>query len=236
MKNIQIIVTHHPDTAELANVTESARMTQVRGYIPQEGVQLDERLLRKLIELGHTSCLEHADFGVIVVGASRVFLAQITRHRMASYTSASQQYQKHHGFDYLGLPFYEENADLEMEYHEFMKKADELYTKIEAAMGRDWARYVLPGATRNNLRIKANLREWFCTIIPQRACRRNTPETQYVMSKILQAMVDGKGGLIPFIAASGPACLTKGKCDQGTMCCGRPMNSWQDMLHIEGVD
>lgn len=41
---------------------------------------------------GHESVLEHAAFTFRVSGVSRVLLAQLTRHRIASYSVQSQRY------------------------------------------------------------------------------------------------------------------------------------------------
>ena len=45
-----------------------------------------------LTELGHESPIEHASFTFGIEGVSRSFLAQITRHRIASYSVQSQRY------------------------------------------------------------------------------------------------------------------------------------------------
>ena len=43
-------------------------------------------------ELGHASTIEHVSFTFGIEGVSRSFLAQITRHRIASYSVKSQRY------------------------------------------------------------------------------------------------------------------------------------------------
>ena len=48
--------------------------------------------MKSAIRSGHESLLEHASFTFLVEGVSRVLLAQLTRHRMASYTVESQRY------------------------------------------------------------------------------------------------------------------------------------------------
>ena len=48
--------------------------------------------LGMLSEMGHESPLEHASFTFGIEGVSRAFLAQITRHRLASYSVQSQRY------------------------------------------------------------------------------------------------------------------------------------------------
>jgi len=230
MNKIIVRAVHLPTDADLGLMTGAAKMTQVRGLMP-DGVELNVGLLGRLLKMGHTSVLEHADFAVVVENATRVFLAQITRHRLASFTSASQQYQVHDGFDYLVPPFSPndpEEDELHRRYVAMMIQIDSLYQDIERLLGRDWARYILPGACRNTLLMKGNLREWFTVVFPQRLCKRNTPETLLVMSKALH--IAANGGMVELCKHTGPACLTIGVCDQGSMCCGKPYRDWTAML------
>ena len=46
-----------------------------------------------LSEIGHESPIEHASFTFGIEGVSRSFLAQVTRHRMASFSVQSQRYE-----------------------------------------------------------------------------------------------------------------------------------------------
>ena len=48
--------------------------------------------IEQIVDTGHHSVLEHASFTFVVEGASRVLLAQLTRHRIASYSVQSQRY------------------------------------------------------------------------------------------------------------------------------------------------
>ena len=65
--------------------------------------------LQRLMDMGHLSPVEHASFTFGVEGVSRSLLAQITRHRIASFSVQSQRYvsQKSHGegtFNYIVPP------------------------------------------------------------------------------------------------------------------------------------
>lgn len=48
--------------------------------------------LKHAIQSGHESVIEHAVFTFEIDGVSRVLLAQLTRHRLASYSVESQRY------------------------------------------------------------------------------------------------------------------------------------------------
>ena len=50
------------------------------------------KFLSMLSNLGHASPTEHASFTFAIEGVSRALLAQITRHRIASYSVQSQRY------------------------------------------------------------------------------------------------------------------------------------------------
>ena len=57
-----------------------------------------------LSEIGHESPIEHASFTFGIEGVSRSFLAQVTRHRMASFSVQSQRYVKENMFEYVLPP------------------------------------------------------------------------------------------------------------------------------------
>ena len=54
-----------------------------------------------LERLGHESPLEHVTFTFTIEGVSRAFLAQITRHRIASYSVKSQRYVNAGKFEFI---------------------------------------------------------------------------------------------------------------------------------------
>ena len=53
--------------------------------------------IRRVLASGHTSVIEHASFTFGIEGVSRTLLAQITRHRMASFSVQSQRYVSNAG-------------------------------------------------------------------------------------------------------------------------------------------
>ena len=57
-----------------------------------------------LSEIGHESPIEHASFTFGIEGVSRSLLAQITRHRIASYSVKSQRYVREGSFGYVTPP------------------------------------------------------------------------------------------------------------------------------------
>ena len=80
-----------------------------------------------LSSMGHESPIEHVSFTFGIEGVSRAFLAQVTRHRLASYSVQSQRYVKENQFEYVTPP--EIEAD---------PKAKEIFIK---AMEQDMENY-----------------------------------------------------------------------------------------------
>ena len=61
--------------------------------------------VEKIMGMGHESVMEHVSFTFAVEGVSRVLLAQLTRHRLASFSVQSQRYVSYEkGFGYIIPP------------------------------------------------------------------------------------------------------------------------------------
>lgn len=213
-----------------------ARLTQVKEEFEPSSKERGMKILDFIAQAGHTSLLEHVHFGVVIHGASRVFLAQITRHRIASYMSQSQQYQDHDDFPYLTPTVLQEevNADLRVDYDWLMEQLNEFYIRAKERIGKDDARYILPGAARNDLFVTMNARELILSAFPQRLCKRNTPETVHIMKRWLKALVDaGYGDLFKY---AGPTCVIHGCCNEGRMSCKNPYKNWEELIDVDSPD
>ena len=57
-----------------------------------------------LNDVGHASPIEHASFTFGIEGVSRTFLAQVTRHRIGSFSVQSQRYVRLEDFRYVIPP------------------------------------------------------------------------------------------------------------------------------------
>lgn len=126
----------------------------------KEEAKNPEKLLRNLYKLDHGSVFEHAYYTFKIEGISRACLAQLTRHRHASYTVRSQRYCSESEQSFV-IPkgFYEE-SHIALKYHKFMDAAKEFYDfLIENGVKREDARFVLPQATATDLYMSCNLRE-----------------------------------------------------------------------------
>ena len=162
-----------------------------------------------LIEAEHTSPLEHVHYTFLIQGVSRSFLAQITRHRMGSFTSASQHYQ-----DYSEYPCIVDKANrfitdvLKMSY-----KGYEVLLNQEL-LPREEARQVLPNASAVNLLWSVNARG-LITFLKQRLCYRNVKEMQIFAERVLLLVKPTFPEIFNHI---GPQCFMD-KCKQGKLKC-----------------
>ena len=76
-----------------------------------------------LAEIGHESPIEHVSFTFGIEGVSRSLLAQITRHRIASYSVQSQRYVRENHFDYVLPPQIEAEPEARAEFIAAMEAA-----------------------------------------------------------------------------------------------------------------
>lgn len=126
-----------------------------------------DRLMRQIVSSGHTSTLEHIVFTFSIEGISRACLAQLTRHRIASYSVQSQRYvkqstdSKHGQFDFITPDFSTcGNPDEALQiYNEAMNNAQEAYDAlVKIGVKAEDARDVLPQSAETNLVMTINLR------------------------------------------------------------------------------
>ena len=87
-----------------------------------------------LSEIGHESPIEHASFTFGIEGVSRSFLAQVTRHRMASFSVQSQRYVKENMFEYVLPPEIESVPEAREEYIQAMEEDQAHYDSLTAIL------------------------------------------------------------------------------------------------------
>lgn len=178
--------------------------------------------------LPHPNIQRFALINVAIVGASRRFLAQITRHQDdVHFISASLQYSDYSDDAAFCVPYelmvkdftHEGQAQYEEHYYvnrylRTQRQAMAEYAKaIEQGVDNDSAGYMMPHGLRNVIVIGATPFQWK-HMIAQRVCRRNTPETAYVMNLVWEALIPHS---VMFNMA-GPFC-TNGPCEEGKMSC-----------------
>lgn len=165
---------------------------------------------------GHESVLEHASFTFEVDEVSRVLLAQITRHRLASFSVQSQRYV---GANLLTVtPESMVHPELLGDIVDVKRAVDRLY-KHARSLGvphEDCRYYTLQGGyTSFVMTMNAReLRHFFSL----RCCNRAQWEIRQLADKMLEAVKE----IAPAIFAdAGPGCV-RGACPEGEKCCGKP--------------
>ena len=175
-------------------------------------------------KLPHPTIQKFAVITVAIVGASRRFLAQITRHQNeVKFMSASLQYSNYAGQADFAVPYEILTAPKAIQemYLESCKSDMDCYEELCAVgIGHDAAGYGTPQGLRNVLVISATPYQWK-HIIGQRVCRRNTDETRIVLLKIWQELYTLSPALFA-PALAGPFCQ-RDKCLEGKMTCGQKL-------------
>ena len=93
-----------------------------------------ERFLEMLTQIGHESPIEHANFTFAIEGVSRSLLAQITRHRIASYSVQSQRYVRLDEFEYVTPPQIAADPEALDAFRQAMDQQGEEYRRIAALL------------------------------------------------------------------------------------------------------
>ena len=163
----------------------------------------------------HQSPLEHVSFTFGIEGISRAMLAQITRHRIASFSVQSQRYVNMDEFGYVIPPSIAANQDALDEYEHFMDRADLVYTYLRSSgIPAEDARFVLPNACETRMIVTMNARE-LLHFFSLRCCKRAQWEIRAVADEMLRLCKE----VAPEIfAKAGPGCV-RGHCPEGKMGC-----------------
>lgn len=184
--------------------------------------------IRGVLASGHTSVIEHVSFTFAIEGVSRALLAQITRHRLASFSVQSQRYvrmDKDRGsvdgvFDYV-IPerilalgqeavdtYAAQMAQMQGWYNEWMQRLGE-----EAA---EDARFVLPNAAATRITMTMNARE-LRHFFSLRCCNRAQWEIRALANRMLELVLP----IAPTLFGDAGAACIRGTCPEGARSCGK---------------
>lgn len=179
--------------------------------------------VERLLSMGHESVFEHTSFTFGIEGVSRVFLAQVTRHRLASFSVQSQRYVSYaDGFNYVVPPTIRAlGEEAVAEYEAQMAQMHAWYTGWQEKLGdgessNQDARFVLPGACETRMILTMNARE-LRHFFALRMCSRAQWEIRSVASQMHRLCLEVAPALF---ADAGPGCL-RGACPEGAKSCGR---------------
>lgn len=211
--------------------------TLLEGLTPEKTTSF----LKMLSDLGHASPTEHASFTFGIEGVSRTLLAQITRHRIASFSVQSQRYVRLDDFRYVIPPEIEKDPEAKKIFIDSMNEEAARYLTLAAQlekthfaaltaqgldektarskaskMANEDARFVLPNACETKMVVTMNARS-LQNFFHLRCCSR----AQWEIRQLAEEMFKLVYPVAPHIfAKAGPACVS-GPCPEGKMCCGR---------------
>lgn len=237
------LIAHTPDPEK--TVAAAAKLCYSPASIEtvMEGLTQEktESFLTMLGEIGHQSPVEHASFTFGIEGVSRALLAQITRHRIASYSVQSQRYVKESSFDYVLPPQIEAVPEARAEFLRAMENAQASYETIAAILAQkrreenlargmeekaaaraaektaiEDARFVLPNACDTKMIVTMNARS-LQNFFRHRCCNRAQWEIRECARQMLELVLPVAPTLF---AHSGPPCAD-GVCPEGKMSCGQ---------------
>lgn len=205
---------------------------------------LDEASIKKFVdmltEIGHESPIEHVSFTFGIEDVSRSLLAQITRHRLASFSVRSQRYvrettnnfvippqiEKDDGareiyLDILGQVYEKYEMLTEILYNKYLSeflengKTEKQAKSMAEKKAIEDARYILPNASYTNIVMTMNARS-LINFFRLRCCNR----AQWEIRELAELMYKLSFGVSPTLfSKAGPAC-TYGPCTEGKMACG----------------
>ncbi len=177
-----------------------------------------EKLLSKIVKMGHASTMEHVSFTFGIEGVSRVLTHQLVRHRLASYSQQSQRYVAEHDFEYIIPPTIAGKPEAMARFEALMEEVQTAYNEL-ADMGipKEDARYVLANATETKIVVTMNARS-LMHFFNLRCCNRAQWEIRDLAYKMLAEVK--KVAPILFRNA-GASCVSTGHCPEGAMTCGK---------------
>lgn len=221
-----LLARYTPDGQEL--VALGARLCYAGGDVDALLKLVSEKdqhaFLDKIMSMGHESVLEHASFTFLAEGVSRVLLAQLTRHRIASFSVQSQRYVSYQeGFGYVIPPsILALGEDAAEEYRAQMAQMQTWYEDWQRRLGaageksNEDARFVLPGACETRILFTMNARE-LRHFFELRMCSR----AQWEIRAMANSMFEQCYRVAPALFEdAGPGCL-RGACPEGAKSCGK---------------
>jgi thymidylate synthase (FAD) len=145
-----------------------------------------KNILKKTINSGHHSVIEHANFTFCISGVSRALTHQLVRHRIASFSQQSQRYVKLSTPTFVTPPAIEGKELANKKYQEFMSTAWDVYNSlVEDGINPEDARFVLPNAATTAITVTMNARE-LRHFFELRCCTRAQWEIRKMAWKMLE--------------------------------------------------
>lgn len=176
------------------------------------------KALRGAMDSGHESVAEHACFTFRIEDVSRVLLAQLTRHRLASLSVQSQRYCGIQNRVIEPTSISRSSVDVRRQFHEAVNCSRSAYRYlIEHGIPAEDARMVTPEGGTTSLIMTMNARE-LRHFFSLRCCNR----AQWEIRDLAWRMLEEVHVVAPeLFRDAGPGCV-RGACPEGKRSCGEP--------------
>jgi thymidylate synthase (FAD) len=173
-------------------------------------------ILNQVMNLGHTSVVEHSCFTFAISDVSRSLTHQLVRHRIASYAQQSQRYVNLIDPAFVTPPTIQKDKKMTKAYKDTMQIIWNQYNKLmELGIPAEDARYVLPNATYTNIIVTMNARS-LLNFFELRCCLH----AQWEIRKLANQMLNKVKKIAPTIFQhAGPACKTRHICPENKTDC-----------------
>ena len=229
MRNIQVQILNPNSVNEsLKMMVCAARLTQrahiinnIQEFLDLYNKPVKIETIKNMTKLPHPTIQKFGIINIVVIGASRRFLTQITRHQNeVKFMSGSLQYSNYKDVRRFVIPYnLLDKPELTEEYLKQYCEAMDKYNRLnQQGIDNDSCGYVSPQSLRNVLIISATPYQWK-HMIAQRTCRRNSDETRYVMLRIWEQLYKLSPELFS-IDTTGPYCC-QSYCREGGMSCNK---------------
>lgn len=211
--------TPHPEmlvaaAAKLCYSKEADIKSLLGGITPQK----TKSFISKLESMHHESPMEHITFTFAIEGVSRALLAQITRHRVASFSVRSQRYCSEKDFGYIIPESIRKHEKHCVRYKALMAQIGNFYDKlVELGVPKEDARMVLPNACETRMVVTMNARELF-HFASLRCCSRAQWEVRALANEMVRLVKEVAPTLFKHLGA---ACVQTGYCPEGAKSCGK---------------
>ena len=172
----------------------------------------------RIMSMGHDSVLEHASFTFLIEDVSRVLLAQITRHRLASFSVQSQRYC---GVDPTDVVIPQSIVDKRFagSIKALLRHANDVYqAMVQEGVPEEDARYFTFQAGKTRFLVTMNVRE-LRHFFRLRTCNRAQWEIRYLADEMLRIC---KATAPLLFDDAGCACMVGKPCPEGKKSCGKP--------------
>ena len=166
-------------TAELISITLNHMELLKTACSQPYGKDVTDKSVKKIIESGHLSVLEHCYASFLVKCSVRV-LGQLTRHRHLSFTVKSARGSQ---FDTFVNPFTFKRAPLS----NFNAGCAYNLLLSDEGIKEEQAAYFLLQGVETSMVVTGNFRAWF-EYLPKRLCKRAMPEHRELAELIHQEL------------------------------------------------